>query len=95
MAKPHLIIKNKFQKRRYLYSDILTKDILLDICKKATGNSDYSVEFDNNGKILVSRIDFPELFGMSGVSPNEEYTSFKLIFLQHLKYRRHLGNLVH
>lgn len=49
MAKPHLIIKNKFQKRRYLYSDILTKDILLDICKKATGNSDYSVEFDNNG----------------------------------------------
>lgn len=49
MKKPHLKIKNKFQKRKYLYSDILTKDILKDICKKATGFNDFTVEFDNYG----------------------------------------------
>ena len=49
MKKPHLKIKNKFQKRKYLYSDILTKDILKDICKKATGFDDFTVEFDNSG----------------------------------------------
>ena len=49
MTRPHLKIKNKFQKRKYLYSDILTKNILKNICKKATGVEDFTYEFDNSG----------------------------------------------
>ncbi len=49
MAKPHFIIKNKFQKRSELYEDILTRNILRDVCRRITGRTDYTVEFDNEG----------------------------------------------
>lgn len=47
--KPHFIIKNKFQKRQITYSEILTNDILIDICKKSTGKSEFTIEFDQVG----------------------------------------------
>jgi len=47
--KPHFIVKNKFQKRQETYSQILTNDILLDICKKTTGKSEFTIEFDQTG----------------------------------------------
>lgn len=49
MKKPHFIIKNKFQKRRELYSDIITPRILKDVCKRVTGCREYTCEFDDTG----------------------------------------------
>lgn len=41
---PHFVIRNKFQKGG-LYEDVLTPDILHDVCNKATGRGDYTHEF--------------------------------------------------
>ena len=49
MKKPHFIIKNKFQKRKELYADMLTTQILKDVCKRITGRTDYTCKFDNEG----------------------------------------------
>lgn len=49
MPKPHFTIKNKFQKRSELYQDILTKNILCDVCQRLTGICDYTITFDNTG----------------------------------------------
>ena len=55
--KPHFIIKNKFQKRSDLYQDILTSDILTDVCKRITGENDYTCTFDdvgyNKGRLAI------------------------------------------
>jgi len=48
IKKPHFIIKNKFQKGG-LYKNLLNPSILSDICKKATGCSEYTSYFDNKG----------------------------------------------
>lgn len=47
--RPHFVIKNRFQKRSELYQDILTEDILGDVCYKLTGRRDYRVTFDDDG----------------------------------------------
>jgi len=47
--KPHFIIKNRFQKRSELYEDILTSNILSNVCLRLTGRRSYSVTFDNTG----------------------------------------------
>lgn len=49
MEIPHFLIKNKFQKNSTLYEEILTPEILSDICFKVTGRSEYKVDFDNTG----------------------------------------------
>ncbi len=49
MLTPHFTIKNKFQKRSELYRDILTNDILRDVCHRITGRHDYTVTFDDQG----------------------------------------------
>ncbi|MBS1649962.1 MAG: HNH endonuclease [Bacteroidetes bacterium] len=49
MPRPHFTIKNRFQKRSELYEDILTADILRDVCHRLTGRRDYTVTFDDNG----------------------------------------------
>lgn len=49
MTIPHFIIKNRFQKQKLLYQDLLTPKILSDICLKVTGKSDYTCEFDDTG----------------------------------------------
>ena len=60
MAKPHFIIKNKFQKlseqKGIYYKDVLSKGILKDVCKRITGRTDYSVQFDddiNEGRLAT------------------------------------------
>lgn len=57
MEKPHFIIKNKFQKRKELYSDILTPRILKDVCERVTGCRDYTYKFDdigyNEGRLAI------------------------------------------
>ena len=49
MLIPFKSFKNKFQKRPELYEDILTKDILGDVCHRLTGRRDFTVTFDNTG----------------------------------------------
>ncbi len=49
IAKPHFIIKNKFQKRSEKYRDILTRSILKDVCQRITGRTDFTVDFDDTG----------------------------------------------
>jgi hypothetical protein len=49
MPRPHFTIKNRFQKRCELYEDILTRDILRDVCERLTGSQDFTVTFDNTG----------------------------------------------
>jgi hypothetical protein len=46
---PHFTIKNRFQKKQECYSDILTKDILEDVCLRVTGIKRYTCEFDDEG----------------------------------------------
>jgi hypothetical protein len=49
MPRPHFTIKNRFQKRSELYEDILSGDILRDVCYRLTGRRDYTVTFDDTG----------------------------------------------
>jgi|SRR5690625_560796 len=46
---PHIVIKNNAQKGGYFFQDILTEEVLEDVCRKVTGISEYTVEFDNEG----------------------------------------------
>ena len=45
MEVPHFVIKNRFQKRSETYRDILTSDILTEVCKKITGQTTYTKDF--------------------------------------------------
>jgi HNH endonuclease len=47
-APPHFVIKNRFQKGGN-YRDLLTDEILEDICEKLTGSRAFTSEFDDNG----------------------------------------------
>ena len=52
--KPHFIIKNKSQqydsgRGGFLFENILTPEILADVCKRITGKTEYSCTFDNQG----------------------------------------------
>lgn len=60
MTRPHFIIKNKFQKlseqKGIYYEDILSENILKDVCKRITGRTDYTVQFDddvNKGRLAT------------------------------------------
>jgi len=48
MEIPHFVIKNRFQKGG-LYQDLLTPPVLTDICRKITGQDEYTCDFDNTG----------------------------------------------
>lgn len=47
--KPHFTIKNRFQKRPERYENILTNEILRDVCGRITGRRDFTVEFNDTG----------------------------------------------
>ncbi|MEJ7451045.1 HNH endonuclease signature motif containing protein [Staphylococcus xylosus] len=47
--KPKFIIKNNSQKGSYKFSEILTKEVLKDVCYKITGKSEYILEYDEDG----------------------------------------------
>ena len=49
MPKPLFVIKLHFQKRSETYKDILTHDILSDVCERLTEKKDFEVRFDENG----------------------------------------------
>ncbi|HEM1865822.1 TPA: HNH endonuclease, partial [Listeria monocytogenes] len=44
------------QKGGYFFEDILTEEILTDVCRKVTGTSEYTVEFDNEGGYNKGRL---------------------------------------
>jgi hypothetical protein len=46
-TKPHITIKNNAQKGGYKFSDILTDEILSDVCLQVTKCSEYSISYDN------------------------------------------------
>ncbi len=48
MPKPIFIIKLHFQKRNETYRDILTDDILKDVCKRLTGEKNFDIQFDED-----------------------------------------------
>jgi len=54
--RPHFIIKRNFQKRDYTYEDILSENILSEICRLSTGRKVYSIEWDdkdyNKGRLV-------------------------------------------
>lgn len=55
-TKPHFHICNRFQKQGGTYRDLLTEAILTDICRRVTGQSDFTVTFEdkiNVGRLLV------------------------------------------
>ena len=53
-------IKRNFQRRDITYEDILTNDVLLDICQKLTGQDDFEIEWDDNsynkGRLAILEI---------------------------------------
>jgi len=69
IGKPHFVIKNKFQKGGK-YSDILTPDILKDVCERVTGCTEYTREFDNTGynKGRLATIEYQEMMNFVSFS---------------------------
>ena len=61
MKKPHFDIANKSQQYNsgrggFLYQDILSTDILNDICKRITGVNKYTCSFNdiiNEGRLAI------------------------------------------
>lgn len=49
MNKPIFTIKNRFQKKTSAYADLLTPDILADVCRRITGRRDFRCVFDDEG----------------------------------------------
>jgi hypothetical protein len=48
-SKPRITVKRKAQKGSYTFSEILTKDILSDVCQRLTGQNKYTVKYDDVG----------------------------------------------
>lgn len=46
--KPYFIIKKHSQKIRNQFMDILTQDVLKDVCKRATGRDDFTYDYVEN-----------------------------------------------
>jgi hypothetical protein len=53
-------IKRNFQRRDFTYEDILTNDVLLDVCQKLTGQDDFVIEWDDEGynKGRLAKLEF-------------------------------------
>lgn len=51
IEKPHFVIKKNLQKSKntgVYFSDVITKNVLTDVCNKITGRTDYIVDFVDN-----------------------------------------------
>jgi len=88
--KAHFIINNNFQKRKEKYSDILTNEILLDVCQRTTGQQEYSVEYIdtvNKGRLATLEFDgFIHYISFSEVeikSRNSSLQSFPTALVQY------------
>ena len=87
---PHFIINNNFQKRKENYSDILSNEILLDVCQRITGQQEYSVEYIdtvNKGRLATLEFDnFVHYISFSEVeikSRNSSLQSFPTALVQY------------
>ena len=100
-AKPHFTIKNRFQKRSEKYKDILTNNILKDVCKRITGRTDFTVEFDdtdyNKGRLAkleyrrsVSYISFSEFEIASRNSFFQSFPSALVKYYQETKRNKQI-----
>ena len=100
-AKPHFTIKNRFQKRSEKYEDILTNSILKDVCKRITGRTDFTVDFDdtdyNKGRLAkleyrgsVSYISFSEFEIASRNSFFQSFPSALVKYYQETKRNKQI-----
>lgn len=66
-------IKNRFQRRDITYRDILTPNILNDICQKLTDQNQYEVIFDDTGynKGRLVKLEFEGKIHYISISENE------------------------
>lgn len=73
MPKPHFTIRNKFQKRSELYQDILTNELLTDVCYRITGRRKYTVSFDNTSynKGRLATLEYNESISYISFSESE------------------------
>lgn len=91
MPRPRFTIKNRFQKRGVLYEEILTKEVLRDVCRRVTGREDFTVTFDdegyNKGRLAVLEYDGSVIYiSFSEVeirSRNSFFQSFPSALLQY------------
>lgn len=97
MAKPHFTIKNKFQKRSDLYEDILTRNILRDVCRRITGRADYTVDFDvegyNKGRLATleynGRMNYISFSEFEIASRNSFFQSFPSALIKYHQEENH------
>lgn len=84
MPKPIFIIKLHFQKRKETYKDILTNNILSDVCKKITGLTEFSVRFEEEGynKGRLAKLIYDgtiHYISFSETEPNGRNSSFQSV----------------
>lgn len=85
-------IKRNFQRRDFTYEDILTNDVLLDVCQKLTGQDDFVIEWDDEGynKGRLAKLEFNDssfyisFSEMEVLSRNSFFQSFPSALTQFL-----------
>lgn len=85
-------IKRNFQRRDITYEDILTPDVLLDVCQQLTGQDDYEVIWDdtsyNKGRLAKldynDRVFYVSFSEMEVRSRNSFFQSFPSALIQFL-----------
>ncbi len=83
-------IKRNFQRRDITYEDILTRNVLLDVCQQLTGQDDYVVEWDdtsyNKGRLAKleynDRVFYVSFSEMEVRSRNSFFQSFPSALIQ-------------
>lgn len=83
-------IKRNFQRRDITYEDILTPDVLLDVCQQLTGQDDYEVVWDdtsyNKGRLAKleynDRVSYVSFSEMEVRSRNSFFQSFPSALIQ-------------
>lgn len=93
MANPLFTIKNRFQKRTETYEDILTPDILADVCRRITGRADYTANFDdtdyNKGRLATLEYggftNFVSFSEQNVASRNSSFQSFPSALVRFLE----------
>lgn len=94
-------IKKNFQKRKITYEDILTNDILLEVCKQLTGQNIFTVEYDdtiNKGRLAILEFDekvfYISFSEIEVKSRNSFFQSFPSALTQFLLEKNQNKNIV-
>lgn len=95
---PHFVIKKNFQKGGdFTFQDILNEEILSDICIRATGVDEYTVDFDdesyNKGRLAIIYYENSKIFVSFSVAGKVESrnSSFQSIPTALVKYHNELN----